>query len=84
MQNLKAMTMGVVASIEFFWSVMANPAIIVNGTAAVSCLYTKRINENRIFDRQHLALVSGCLPGITPASSKVVKCIKGSMLDLSH
>jgi hypothetical protein len=27
MQNLKAVTMGVVASIELFWSIMANPAI---------------------------------------------------------
>jgi hypothetical protein len=27
MQNLKVVAMGVVASIEFFWSIMANPAI---------------------------------------------------------
>jgi hypothetical protein len=30
MQNLKAVTTGVVASIGFFWSIIANPAI--NGT----------------------------------------------------
>jgi hypothetical protein len=28
MQNLKAVTMGVVASIEFFWPSMANPATL--------------------------------------------------------
>jgi hypothetical protein len=27
MQNLKAVTAGVVASIEFVWSIMANPAM---------------------------------------------------------
>jgi hypothetical protein len=31
MQNLKAMTMGVVASIDFFWSIVANAAKARNG-----------------------------------------------------
>jgi hypothetical protein len=36
MQDLKAVTMGVVASIEYFWSNMANPAI-------VSYIWTRRL-----------------------------------------
>jgi hypothetical protein len=36
-QNLKAVTMGVVASIEFFWSIMANPATLyANASEAVA------------------------------------------------
>jgi hypothetical protein len=33
MQTLKAVTMGVVASIEFVWSNMANPAIAISPAA---------------------------------------------------
>jgi hypothetical protein len=43
MQNLKAVTTGVVASIEFCWSIMANPAISACGYLEVR----RKINMKR-------------------------------------
>ena len=49
-----------------------------------SCAVARGKDTNTLAKVNGFILVSECLPGIIPASSKAVKCIKGSKMNLGH